>query len=370
MARWPTPRIAASSREVRTRRRRSTGVGGGRGTFGWDDVRVPEVAKFLGWNADAVDVGGRWRFAYEEPLGASSSPHGPSRRWTTRIGANMTAPGDDRPRFRDQDKELRVPAVFRREFTLTEASVDELLRAGQGKCYLYVWTLARANRPIEAAINGMKVGHVHAAGQRPRWCVFEVGEKLRDGRESAGAAFALVGDFLPHLPLADGRRAAIPTWGPRGTRDGSISATSSSGRVPSRCARAWRLIRREDADKYIKLMSPNGMIDYDKALAEDYGGVFPRHGLHVGLVDRLPARADAQFRPALHHRAGGRARPARAETVHRPLDDRRRQAVDYFMNLGEILWDPAQKAWFETNLPLVRLVGKYHAPPAERGRDV
>jgi hypothetical protein len=39
--------------------------------------------------------------------------------------------------------------------------------------------------------------------------------------------------------------------------------------------------------------------------------------------------------------------------------------VDYFMDLGDILWRPDQKAWFEARQPLVHLLGKFHYPEAE-----
>ena len=41
------------------------------------------------------------------------------------------------------------------------------------------------------------------------------------------------------------------------------------------------------------------------------------------------------------------------------------QGVDYFYNLGDILWNPEQRPWFDANLPLVRLIGKYHCPRAD-----
>lgn len=35
----------------------------------WDDVRVPEIASFAGWNADALDLKGDWRVQPEPPKG-------------------------------------------------------------------------------------------------------------------------------------------------------------------------------------------------------------------------------------------------------------------------------------------------------------
>lgn len=49
----------------------------------WDEIRVPEIASFEGWNAQAIDLTGTWRIGYEafkdkEP-GAYELAHGDNR---------------------------------------------------------------------------------------------------------------------------------------------------------------------------------------------------------------------------------------------------------------------------------------------------
>ena len=38
----------------------------------WDNVRVPEIAAFLGWNKKAIDLTGKWKIAYPEGKDSSS----------------------------------------------------------------------------------------------------------------------------------------------------------------------------------------------------------------------------------------------------------------------------------------------------------
>ena len=39
-------------------------------------------------------------------------------------------------------------------------------------------------------------------------------------------------------------------------------------------------------------------------------------------------------------------------------------AIDYFPNLGDAIWKPDMKQWFEAHQPVIHLVGKYHMEPA------
>ena len=95
----------------------------------WDEVRVPEVASFFGWNAGAIDVGGAWRIGYE-PLtdaGAALAAKSPSdQKVIESQGApaawfaldfddsnwpEVRAPGHDQQLYQPQ-----LPAVMRRDY--------------------------------------------------------------------------------------------------------------------------------------------------------------------------------------------------------------------------------------------------------------
>ncbi|MEE8450571.1 MAG: hypothetical protein V3R99_01615, partial [Thermoguttaceae bacterium] len=181
----------------------------------WGDVRVPEVAGFLGWNTDAVDVGGSWRFAYDRDLSAEQIAKWADPALADEDWSRLTAPGDDHPRFRNQQQELRVPAVFRRVFSLSDARRRELLDKGQGKCYLYVWSLDRSRQQLAAAINGTHVGEATHSDHSPAWHVFEVGRTLRRG-ENLLALHLPWCELAYRIYLSPTRPRCYPDLGPEG----------------------------------------------------------------------------------------------------------------------------------------------------------
>jgi hypothetical protein len=131
--------------------------------------------------------------------------------------------------------------------------------------------------------------------------------------------------------------------------------------------RSIEAIRREDPDKFIKIYAPGAITDVMKGLAEDYGCYFPRYRRPGGKLGRPAASSHAQLRHADECRARRRASyPARTQNVHRTHGSPRDvNMIDYFPDIGQILWIPDQKAWFEARQPLIHLVGKVHYPDAE-----
>ena len=170
-----------------------------------------------------------------------------------------------------------MPAVFRRTFSLGDGQLRKLLEQGQGKCYLYVWSLDRSRETLTAAINGVEVGKAKHPQPTPAWHAFEVGQTLRSG-ENLLALHLPWCELAYRIYLSPTEPRRYPDLGPEGNarwvdfRD--FTVWTRAGQV----RKGMELIRREDADKYIKLMSPNGMIDDAKALAEDYGGTFHNTG--------------------------------------------------------------------------------------------
>jgi hypothetical protein len=62
--------------------KRYTGVA--TGLHSWDQVRVPELASFLGWGPDAVDLSGTWKISYDASFeSASAAVHLDDSKWPT-----------------------------------------------------------------------------------------------------------------------------------------------------------------------------------------------------------------------------------------------------------------------------------------------
>ncbi|MFZ4780057.1 MAG: beta-galactosidase, partial [Terrimicrobiaceae bacterium] len=120
----------------------------------WKQVRVPEVASFLGWGPQALDLTGAWRIGYEPLQGEGADleklnahdiarklqgilpTKGAPREWFAEnfddsAWPQIVAPGDDRALFLESR-----PAVYRRNFDLP---ADWL--TPKKKIWLYVWDL-------------------------------------------------------------------------------------------------------------------------------------------------------------------------------------------------------------------------------------
>ena len=155
----------------------------------WKDVRVPEIASFAGWNAEALDLKGDWRVCFEPEKGTPPAPRkaeagedenrvrweneSAKLAWERAIRAleewftpefndsewpTIPAPGHDRVMFIHR----RNPAVFRRTFT-----VPEEWRQKHDRLWIYVWDLNRSHGHTEQVwLNGTLVGEQEI--QHPR----------------------------------------------------------------------------------------------------------------------------------------------------------------------------------------------------------
>lgn len=57
----------------------------------WEQVRVPELASFLGWGPEAVDLVGTWKLSYEAPFTASSAaPDLDDSSWPAIVAPGVT----------------------------------------------------------------------------------------------------------------------------------------------------------------------------------------------------------------------------------------------------------------------------------------
>jgi hypothetical protein len=326
----------------------------------WEDVRVPEVASFLGWGPGAIDLQGTWRTAYDKEFSAEVAARWQDPTLDDSAWRTIVAPGDDRYLWRPRQE----AGILRRTVTLSEEQVKTLTEAG--KCYLYIWSLERNTREkLTAALNGTLVGEFSIPSWRAAWCAFEVSGALRAGANNLALhtpnAFLAYRIYLsprppkcyPELGIEENSRWVdfrdFVTW----TRAESLR-------------RGMEAIRREDPDRYIKLMAPSSIIGQGKALSEEFGGAFHDTGGMAGTwSDYLPAVARGAGMPFTAEPGGPASDLPGLKRMVGMYATEGVNAVDYFIHLGSITWNPPQKAWFEENLPLIHLFGKYHAKPAQ-----
>ncbi|HEY3398925.1 MAG TPA: hypothetical protein VGM19_14850 [Armatimonadota bacterium] len=336
---------------------------GGAGTIkSWADVRIPEVASFLGWGPQAVDLRGAWRTAWDNKLPAESvaqwaSPDLDDAAWETKV-----APGDDHNLWRSQ---RRVPAIYRRSFDLPAARLAELTAAGQGKCYLYVWDMEQASgQKVQVALNGAVVGERTIPSWRPNWCVFEVSAALRAGQNLL--ALHLPWGYLSYrVYLSPNEPRCYPDLGAQVNARWVDFRDFTTWNRYDAMKRTMEMYRREDPNRYIKQMAVGGNLGISKALSEDYGGAFhDTGGMGGNLNDFLPTVSRGAGMPFTAEPGNPAHNLMELKNMVGLYASEGVNAVDYFMHMGDISWDPERRAWFEANQPFVHLFGKYHGPTA------
>ena len=130
--------------------------------------------------------------------------------------------------------------------------------------------------------------------------------------------------------------------------------------------RSIEAIRREDPDKFIKLYAPNAITDVMKGLAEDYGCYFhDTGGMSGNWSDRFPALMRSSGLPMSLEPGNPAYDLTSLKICFGNWMTEGLNTIDYFMDIGDILWRPDQKAWFEAHQPLVHLLGKFHYPASE-----
>lgn len=321
----------------------------------WDDVRVPDLASFLGYGADALDLTGLWRLGYE-PL------PGTAAEWSAAAFDDATwpllrAPGNDAMMFLE-----KKPAVFRRAFEVPAAWLR-----GE-KVWLYVWDLnsgAHLKERIVASLNGTVIGEELTRHAVPHWGAFEATGALRAGTNTV--ALRVPQGFL-------GYRVYLSRQAPRqypDLPDGEKArwVDFADWRQATRIEAARRgieAIRSVDPDRSIICMAPDSTIAGVKKLCEQYGAHFHNTG-HMGafwneFLPMLMRGADLPF----SLEPGG---PAENLTGFKRMlgyyFTEGVQAIHYFIHVGNIYWPEDLRAHFEKIKPLIDTVGKTHPPKAQ-----
>ena len=334
----------------------------------WNEVRVPEIASFAGWGDGAIDLSGTWRAGFLDAPSADAPKPDPKTasqalpaewsqpKFDDSAWPQIEAPGNDQAMFLP-----RRPAVYRRNF-----EVPANWKTANPKTWLYLWDLNLAwGDSVSVTVNGQLIGSSKVQHPQPHWAAFDATAALKAGTNQISLS-------LPQGYLA--YRVYLSPDEPRqyphlGEAKNALWADFVDWMRWSRIddvQRGMEMIRQVDPDRQIVLMHPDENGTGVRELARKYGGQFHNTGYmgafwadhnpmmmaSLGLPADVEPGGPAPDLPALKRSMGLWA----TEGI---------TGIDYFIHIGNVLWNPEIKNWFEQNQNFIHLFGKYHLPTAE-----
>jgi hypothetical protein len=327
----------------------------------WDDVRVPELVHFLGFDAKAMDLGGDWKIRLEESSdGKSATTNTAPLEWyqpgfADNAWPSLTAPHSDMAMFQP-----RRPAVWRRHFLVTPE-----WKAQSPRVWLYVFSLNRGkDERSPMYLNGQKVGEPVMGGIR-NWTVAEVTGALKAGENLL--ALRLPQNYLGYRVYLTGRPPAqYPQLGEALNAQWADFIRWQAHTRQESCRRGLEAIREVDPDRSVICMAPDAFIGGLEELCQDYGGHFHNTGSMAGWwSESLPMMARAAGLPNSAEPGGpARTLPEFKFFLGNWLTEGV-NAIHYFIHIGDICWNPEIRAWFEEHQPTLAALGKMHIPKAE-----
>ena len=337
----------------------------------WNDIHVPEMASFCGWSADALDLTGSWKvnFLPAAPPGDQTINY-PTDTFAETFDDSswpaLIAPGDAHAMLLPKDK----PAVFRRTFT-----VDGAWLKAHPRVWLYEFDLNYANgKEIIATLNGKEVGRskVREGNVHRDW--FEVTSAIKEGPNVL--ALALPQGFLAYRVYLSGTEPKIyPFLGKElDARWADFAGWAQWSRI-QKVERGMQMIRQVDPDRGIIMMTPGPYYGDEQELSKKYGGDFHDTGGMQGWWNTFyPQMMNGVGMPVSVETGGPDKTVEGLEETEGRFTTEGIQGVDYFLQIGDILWHPEMRANFEENLKLWKLIGKYHVAPPQyatfySGRD-
>jgi hypothetical protein len=326
----------------------------------WNGVHVPEPADFLGWGPEAIDLAGTWRVNYDSvDKPEVIAPGFDDSGWPLIVG-----PGHGVGRLYP-----KAPALWRRHLALT----DEWLKK-HPSVWLYVWDMndtregrenLNSTQKVIATLNGNVLPEKPAVYNQDHWAAYDVSLLVHPAdnvvtvkmpRGMPNYRIYLSGDEPKSYPaMGEGKNA----------RWVDFIDWQSYIRVNA-VRRGMQMIRQTDPGRGILLASPDSFVDGLLEDAIDYGGDFHNTGYMAGWwCDALPSYMRAAGLPMSAEPGGPATKGIDLRFFFENWICEGTNAVDYFLNLGDVLWNPDCKQMFDSHLPMYTSVGKYHVPPAQ-----
>lgn len=340
----------------------------------WNEVPLPEIAHLVGFGRDAIDLQGVWRVRYlpapdghtytrDEARGLPSPP--PTAPIPTEWlkpdfddsgWDELIAPGNDRMLFMP-----RSPLVYRRTIEIP----TDWLPANE-RVTLVLWDLIHHEHDVTTLhTNGQPITEQGHKGNEQHWSQFDVTAALKPGSNRIVLQMprAIIAYRLyltrqpvrqyPHLtPTQNAQWADLVAWNIE-TRGAQIR-------------RGAEMIRQIDPDRSINFMAANDYFDPVKQACRDYGGRFHDTGAMAGFwTDWNSLMMSGAGLPVTAEPGNGAPNARDFQLFWGRWLTEAVNGVHYFQSWGEIAWNPEVLKVFEANLPMYRMIGKYHAPFAE-----
>jgi len=326
----------------------------------WKDVHVPELASFLGWGKDAVDLTGTWKVGrLAAPGPQTAAPAFDDTSWPA-----MTAPGDAVGILLP-----RKPAVLRRHIT-----IDPQWRAAHGQVWLYVFDLSDTRgsrldpaRATRSFLNGTELGEADPAEpeSQSHWAAYDVSSTLKVG-DNLVAVDVPQGFFNYRVYFSPQAPRNYPDLGPQLNAQWADFIDWGSWSRAEAVKRGAQMIRQVDPNRPITFMAPDSYADDIKSVCEDYGGVFHNTGYMAGVwADFMSMEMNSAGMPTDEEPGSGAKTLQEFKGFLGRWSTEGIQGVDYFQHIGDVEWNPEIKNYFAQTLNLWHLIGKYHTPKAQ-----
>ncbi|WPJ96771.1 beta-galactosidase trimerization domain-containing protein [Coraliomargarita algicola] len=344
----------------------------------WDVVRVPEIASFAGWSEDAFDLTGEWKIAYEtlppEHADKDDLLYYNERYWVKKLDSepapeewfrsdhddsgwsSMQAPGGDHSLLTPSR-----PAVFRRHFELSQDWID-----AQERVWLYVWDLNLASQDsYKAVLNDTLVDEAQLKLMQPHWSAVDVTEQVKAGDNLL--ALRLPKGKLSYRVYLSGEQAQGYPYFDSGRNAQWYDFAMWHCWLRKEAVRhGLETIRKVYPNRQAVQMAPDAYFDDVKELAREYGSNFHNTGYMSGFyADMLPAMMRGADLPFSLEPGGPAQDLKRFKSFQGLWLTEGVQAIDYFIHIGTLMWDPEIRQHLTDNLSLFELIGKYHAEKAQ-----
>ncbi|HEX5324024.1 MAG TPA: beta-galactosidase trimerization domain-containing protein, partial [Capsulimonadaceae bacterium] len=341
----------------------------------WSQVKVPELASFLGWGPQALDLTGTWRIQYEPFVGPELTrdqldrydnrvvvgtrpapddwyqPSFDDSKWPTVI-----APGDDNAMFRP-----KRPAVYRRHFVVPAG-----WRKAHPHVWLYLWDLnLGVGATVRTWLNGKELPRTTIKLERAHWEALDVSDTLVAG--SNLLAVGLPKGFIAYRTyLSPTPPDQYPDLGPHRNAQWVDFSDWQQDMKTVGVRRGMQMIRQMDPNRNITMMNADDYFDGVKTVCEDYGAELHNTGYMSGFyADLDPMLMRGVDMPCSLEPGSPPGSLAEYKKMMGLWFSEGVQGTDYFIHIGDVFWHPDIRAYFEKTQNQIHMFGKYHAPKAQ-----